>query len=469
MRISPLSAQLVRTIRDHTLFHPGDTVIVALSGGADSCALLDLLTNLPGIPLRLVAAHLNHCLRGTEADADEEFARALSSRHAIPFESRRVDVRKLARQEGLNLEDAGRKARFAFLDEVRGRYRAATVALAHHADDQAETVLMRLLRGSGMTGLSGMAYRNSRGYVRPLLAVSRAEIETYLRERGISWREDASNRDTAFLRNRIRHELLPLLERYNPAVRERLTTTASLLADEDALLERLAEDLAAQACTFDGGTVRCALGVLAGHPPPLVRRVFLQALQRLTGSRDHLSRRHLMALEQLAASPRPNAAVSLPAGIIARREYNLMLLAHHTAPEPPGMGEFTVTGPGSYSLPGGGTLTATLLDAAPELAARSRDTACFDPDKAPFPWLVRTFRPGDRITPLGMTGLKKVKNLFIDEKIPLPQRGRIPLVFSGSSLIWACGVRASQAASLDGASSRCIRAVYTPAATPIVL
>ena len=192
---------------------------MALSGGADSAALLDLLSRLPGYNLHLVAAHLNHSLRGVESDADEEFCRLLAARYAIPFEARRIDVRRVAEESRLNLEDAGRRARIELFDEIRIKYGATAVALAHHGDDQAETVLMRLLRGSGMTGLSGMAYRNARGYVRPLLDITRPDIEQYLRGRGLEWREDASNSDTAYLRNRIRHQLLPLLEEYNPDIR----------------------------------------------------------------------------------------------------------------------------------------------------------------------------------------------------------------------------------------------------------
>ena len=165
------------------LFKPGDTLIIGLSGGADSCALLDLLATLPGFPLRLVAAHLNHCLRGADSDADEQFCRDLAARHDIPFESRRVDIRAAATADMLNLEDAGRRARIAFFEELRSTWQAAAIVLAHHADDQAETVLMRLLRGSGMTGLAGMSWSNGRGYIRPLLGITRAEIEAYLAER----------------------------------------------------------------------------------------------------------------------------------------------------------------------------------------------------------------------------------------------------------------------------------------------
>ena len=186
-----LPARLARIIREQKLFAPGDTIIVALSGGADSTALLDLLSRLPGLSPRLVAAHLNHCLRGPESDRDEEFVRSLAEQYRIPLECRRVDVKEHSRRERHNLEDAGRRARIVFLSELRDSWHATAVALAHHADDQAETVLMRLLRGAGPGGPAGMPYRNGREFIRPLLGVTRAELAAYLAEQGLAWRENS--------------------------------------------------------------------------------------------------------------------------------------------------------------------------------------------------------------------------------------------------------------------------------------
>lgn len=458
-----LVTRVARIVRKHRLFQPGDTLIVALSGGADSTALLHLLTGLPDYSPRLVAAHLNHCLRGPESDADEEFCRELAHRYAIPFESRHIDVAELASRQGLNLEDAGRRARIAFFDQVREQWHAAAVVLGHHADDQAETVLMRLLRGAGPDGLTGMPYRNERGYIRPLLEITRPEIESWLTQLGLTWREDASNRDIAFLRNRIRHELLPLLEQYNPAVRSRLASTAALLADEDDLLKQLTEELGERACTIEEGdeTLACNIGTLAEQHPALRRRLLRQLLKRLAGSLDHFSNRHIAALEHLLDSPRPNATLNLPQGVTAVREYGSLLLRRTSITPPPAGCEVVVSGPGRHPLPGGGSLIVTIDPAPTDYTALSFNNACFDPDKAPFPWLVRTFNNGDRIVPLGMNGSKKVKDLFIDAKIPLFQRRRIPLVFSNKTLIWVCGLRTSQLARCEGTSIPIIRAFFS--------
>jgi tRNA(Ile)-lysidine synthase len=460
--VTNLPARVSRIIHERNLFTPGNTIIVALSGGADSCALLDILAGLKGMSVHLVAAHLNHCLRGAESDADEQFCRELAEQYAIPFESRHIDVADLAQREGLNLEDAGRRARITFLDEIRTRWQASAIALAHHADDQAETVLMRLLRGSGATGLSGMSFHSGNGRIRPLLSSTRIEIETYLRARGLKHREDASNRDTAFLRNRIRHELLPVLTHYNPAIRERLVTTAALLADEDDLLEHMASDLSVKVCSITDNGISCSLDRLKGDPPALRRRLFRQVLTNLAGDADHFSQCHIQALEQLADSSRPNAILNLPRNITALREYGMLHLRNTSPANTAEVAEVEITGPGHYRLFDGSCLTLHTLSTAPlHPASLPPATACFDLEKTPFPWHVRTFRPGDRIHPFGMAGSKKLKDLFIDLKIPLTKRKRIPLFFSGDTLIWVCGVRTSRLAALDDTSKNIIMAVYS--------
>src|SRR5665647_2065143 len=239
-RLEPASLKtLVAKIQRQRLFETGETVVVAVSGWAYFVALLDILSRLEDEKLRLVVAHLNHGLRGTESDGDEEFVRMLAARYGLPFELRRADVGSLSRSCRLSLEDAGRRASYSFFAETAITHGAAGIALAHHRDDQAETVLIRLLRGAGGAGLSAMGSGSHGMLKRPLLQVSRAELERYLKGRGLSYRTDASNADTAILRNSIRHELIPLLRRYNPKISERLAATAEILACDEELLERL--------------------------------------------------------------------------------------------------------------------------------------------------------------------------------------------------------------------------------------
>lgn len=452
-----LFALLNRTIREQRLFGPDDTLIVALSGGADSTALLDVLTRLPGYRLNLIAAHLNHCLRGEESDKDEEFCRQLTAGYPIPFLSSRVDVRKMAQSGGLSLEDAGRRARSNFLCQLRETHGAAAVALAHHADDQAETVLMRLIRGSGMTGLSGMAYRNSSSFVRPLLNISRADIEQYLRRHALAWREDASNRDTTFLRNRIRHELLPLLETYNPAIRTALSTTASVVGGDEELLDELAEQAFCRSCRIERDAVVCDAGELNELNPALRQRVMRHAFKQLTGNLDEMSRCHADALRAMLDSSRQNSRLALPQGITCVREYDRILFRRASATVQEPAPDILITSPGRYRLPNGDLLTIETAEPPADLSALPRDTLFVDAGKTGFPWQIRTFRPGDRIVPFGMTGRKKVKEIFIDRKIPPSARTRIPLLFSGADLIWIAGVCASELCRIDNASAAVVR------------
>lgn len=462
--MTPYSSQLPllveQTIREQELCQADDTLIVALSGGADSTALFDILSHLPGYSLRLIAVHLNHCLRGAESDADEEFCRSLAARQAVEFESRHIDVKALASASRLNLEDAGRQARLDFLEEIRKKYNAAAIAVAHHADDQAETVLMRLLRGSGMTGLSGMSYRNGHGYIRPLLDASRAEIERYLTERGLEWREDASNRDTTFLRNRVRHQLLPLLEQYNPAIREHLTTTAAILTSEDTLLSELTEQAFIATCHTTGRTTVCSIPQLLQQPPALQNRVFRLACERLCGTLARFSHYHIDAIGHLIRSTRPNSRLSLPQGLAAVREYDELVfqLSADAPTEPPG--EVLIPATGTYQLANGAVLSVEVCQEAADISSCA-EILYLDPLKVPFPWLIRTFRHGDRMTPFGMSGSKKVKEIFRERYVPFSKRSRIPLLFCKDELIWVVGLRASERCRIGDKHGAAIKVSHT--------
>ena len=458
--VSSLQSRFASSIVTRQLFQPGDTLIVGLSGGIDSAVLLDLLVTLPGYSLQLVAAHLNHCLRGTDADADELFCRDLALHYAIQFESRRVDVRGAAATGSLNLEDAGRRARFDLFSELLTRWQAAGVVLAHHADDQAETVLMRLLRGSGMAGLAGMSWRNGRGHIRPLLNFTRAEIEAYAAERGLAWREDYSNRDKTYLRNRIRHELLPLLKEYNPSVRDTLVATADILSEEDLLLGQQARQVAEKLCSFTAGCATCDIGRLKSLPLAQQRRIVRLMLSHVSGGLDEFDHRHIEDILHIPSSARPNIRISLPRDMVAAREYSILAVRHIPSQDQK-LGELNIPGPGDYLLPDGSRL---LVETVPSSAAATSTgtEARFDIDRAPFPWHVRTFRPGDRIQPLGMTGRRKVKDVFIDNKVPLARRAETPLLFSGDELIWITGLRTSHRARVDSLSTRTVACRLSP-------
>jgi tRNA(Ile)-lysidine synthase len=447
---------LISKIQRQRLFEPGETVVVAVSGGADSVALLDILVGFSKDNLRLVVAHLNHGLRGVDSDGDEEFVARLAAGYGLPFCSQRADVAALSRISGISLEDAGRRARYAFLAEVARKEQATSIALAHHRDDQAETVLIRLLRGSGGSGLSAMASSAQGQLKRPLLGISRAEIERYLKGRGLSHRTDASNFDTTILRNSIRHKLLPLLAGYNPKITERLAATAEILASDEEILDGVTEAAFSRLRNTDGIGLSLAIAGLSQQPRGLRLRLYRRALREVRGDLQRIGLTHLEAIDRLVLSERPNSRCKLPGESFAVRSYGLLHFNRHADLPEPGFAT-VIAGPGRHKLGNGGVLLVESVPRPASFDLGSRRVAHLDPLAAPFPWQVRGFTPGDRFTPLGMSGAQKVKDLFINEKVPTAARSRIPLLLCAGRILWVCGVRMAQEARVSPATGAVLR------------
>lgn len=446
---------LLDKVRRQNLFTKGETVVVAVSGGADSVALLDILNSLAEERLQLVVAHLNHQLRGEESDGDEAFVASLAQRYELPFVSQRSDVAALAKDARLSLEDAGRRARYGFLAETAEKHGASSIAVAHHLDDQAETVLMRLLRGAGGSGLSAMASVSGGMSKRPLLPIGREELEQYLKGRGLSWRTDSTNADTAYLRNSIRHELIPLLRRYNPRVSQRLAATAETLSLDEELLEQLTAAAWQRVARRDGPDVVLDVPVVAAEPKGLRLRLYRRALSLLRGDLQRIALNHLHAIDGLVTDGRASAGLKLPGDCFVSRSYDrVSFLAH--PPAAGGEWEFAIPQEGSYPLPDGRTLTVRLVCRPPSLHA-SPSVAYLDPEQIPFPWLLRNFRQGDRFRPLGMGGSQKLKELFINEKIPLGDRRHIPVLLSSGRIVWVVGLRLGEETRLKPAASGVLR------------
>jgi len=424
-----------QSLHRDALIPQGATVLCAVSGGADSVALLLLLHRLAAsYPFTLQAAHLDHQLR-PESGSDADFVAELCTRLDVPLRRDRVDVRALATERGEGLEAAGRFARRRFFEAVAGELGGALIALAHHADDQAETILFRLLRGTGVGGLAGMRPQHG-PYIRPLLAFSRTELREWLQAQGAIWREDASNLDPAFSRNYLRHQLLPELQHFNPYLPEalcRLGTQAAL--EEDDWRQRIEAFLVAHLqADADGATVPAA--ALLALTPALRRRVVRELLARARGDVMRIDAVHLDLVDGLLSGARPQAEVHVPGVWVARRYERLLFAAQ--PPECPEF-DFLVERPGDYPLPDGGRLRFELVDDAPE--GGGPDVACFVAAAVPLPLRVRTVSPGDRFQPSGMDGHKRLKDFFVDARVDSERRRRTPLVFCGERLLWVAGLR----------------------------
>jgi len=425
------------------LWTPPEAVLVAVSGGPDSVALLHLFGRLRtevGFPLSV--AHLNHSLRGAESDRDEEFVEALALRHQVPCITRRLSPGQLDHApEGM--EAAARRFRYEFLRQTARRIGAHRVALGHTRDDQAETLLLRLLRGSGLRGLGGMHPTLDRLFFRPLLESSRESVESYLRETGEAWREDSSNRDLRRTRNRIRHRLLPLLQsQYNAEIVEILARTTSVLRDENEYLESVVRELARKLVRKEIQGFSLAIPAVRVLPPALRRRLlrhFLElAAPALSPPSDFDT---TSALEALVAQGRHQSAMTIGPGLEIRVLYSDLVALD--SPTPRENASVPLPVPGEAVWPELGVRLraqqVSRTEAGDPRMSSASGRALLDADVLPGPLSVRHRRDGDRFRPLGALGESKLKSFLIDHKVPRPVRDRIPLVVAGDQIAWVVG------------------------------
>lgn len=435
MRSRPFHVVVDKALMGLGLGTAGETLVVGLSGGADSVALTDALATLAARRgFRLVAAHLDHGLR-PDSGEDVVFCTDLARRLGIPIRTDRADVRSRARSDKAGLEDAARRERRAFLRAVQKVEGAAAIVLAHTRDDQAETLLLRLLRGAGSTGLAAMRARAG-DIVRPMLGVSRADVLAHLAARGLPWREDATNADPAFLRNRVRHELIPYLEsRFNPRIRAGLAREAGLLADEDQTLEAAALRLTETIVRADDDGVTLTRAGLRAAPRALARRVVRQALAR-AGGLSGVSAHHVERLLDLAASDRPSGrSLALPGGRTAHFRFGVVHIGPSTRP----MGPFAypLDVPGRVELPHGFALEVLAATGPSDVEAGSEGRNAVVAAPRDEPLLVRTRRPGDRVSWHGRE--VSLKRFLIERRVPADERPGLPLLAAGSRVLWVPG------------------------------
>jgi len=456
--VHPLVLRVKKTIAKYEMLQTGERVVVGVSGGADSMALLHALQEIRReFHLSLVVAHLDHGLR-REAGKEKSFVREASAKLGMAFVSRKVDVRQKQSREHLTLQEAAREARYEFLLETAKGQKAAKIALGHTADDQAESVLMRLLRGSGTRGLAGIPPVREGFFIRPLIEVWREEVESFLGDRKVAYLTDPSNFSRNFLRNRVRHELLPLLQQYNPRFRQTLVQMADLFRAEEQFWQQVLEEkFPSLVRNRKKDSLTLDIPSLTGQPLPLRLRSFRHAIEMLLGHLRRVGFAHILAIENLVQSPEPNKDFHLPQGLFVGKAYQALTFSKSKGEILPF--EYSVPGPGWVEIPeiGRGMRFEIQALIPKERFENSPSVAFLDHDTLDFPLTIRSFRPGDRFQPLGMDGEKKVKDFFIDCKIPKEQRKRIPLLFKDERLLWVAGVRIDQRARLKPETQRALR------------
>lgn len=443
-----LIKRVKQTINDLGMLRGGERVGVAVSGGVDSVVLLDLLGELSeGLKLSLLVLHVEHGIRGEESRRDEAFVRRLARERGLEFHSERVDTPSFAREQKLSLEEAARELRYRFFEAAYRRLGLDRIALGHTADDQVETVLMAFLRGGGLRGLKGMP--PVRGlYIRPLLRFWREEIEAYARRRGLQWVADSSNLETVFLRNRVRQELIPFLEAFNPRIKGRILEMVEVLREEDEALEAIAAEALERMVHREGRRLRLILQEVLRLPKGLRSRLLGRLVSEISGR--PLSYRHHRALAEVVEGR--SRAVELPSGVRASREGLFLFLGPKETP--PEVKERLLEVPGTTRLEELEMEIEAEIHQGKPPQGPSPEVALLEYDKLKFPLRVRGVREGDRFVPSGMKGTKKLQDFFTDEKVPRSRRKSIPLVLSGEEICWVVGFRVDERFRAKGGSHK---------------
>jgi tRNA(Ile)-lysidine synthase len=452
------------TISSHSMFHPDDSVLVGVSGGPDSIALIHvLLTIAPIFPLKLGIAHLNHSLRKKESDRDEEFVASLAQTLGLPCYIKRENVVEYQRKHRLSLEEAGRHLRYSFFDEIAEKNRFDKIALGHHCDDNAELILMYLFRGTGPLGISGIPPVRDRRIVRPLIKITRPEIIKFLAEKRLTYVSDQSNTDTRYLRNRIRHQLMPLLKQhYNPKIAESLNRLASITQSEEEWIEEIINPMFENSVlALQNSKIILSIAELAEMHTAAQKRIIRRAIVRIKGDLKRITLAHLDAIMNLLKSGPLDGRLDLPARIMVRRDNEFLSISKEKKPlrdlrDPETrpdekqrrmeklLFEYNILKPGSLYIKETGIRLkfSEIRDAKLEdICNAGHQVAFFDMKTISFPLVVRNSRPGDCFTPLGMTGTQKVKKFFVNKKVSLTDRLMCPVVLSKGKLIWVVGHR----------------------------
>ena len=452
-----LVAEVQACIEAHAMLSRGTKVIIAVSGGADSMALLFALFQLRSVyNLTLVVAHVNHQLRGEEAERDALFVEQQATRLGLPFYPTRVDVKTLQHSSRMSLQHAARQVRYQFFHALCQTLGATRVALGHTADDQAETLLMRLLRGSGPTGLAGIpAVRLP--FIRPLIAVSRSTIHAYLQAEFLPWVEDSSNTHPVYLRNRIRLELLPKLQQYNPQLVRRLNELADMLRADSQVLEQQVDEWVVQTVDWQGSNraeIRCGLFVTA--PIAIQRRLLRRVVEALSSAPEAVSFRHIEDLRQFIRSESHGRRCVLPGKVLAEHHTGTVLLWNvYRTPTVPCALALPV--PGEVDISALGIrLIADIID-KPRSLGETPQEVFLDLEHIVSPLQVRFRQPGDRFYPLGAPGSKKLQDFFTDSRIPRAERPYVPLVVSDREIVWVVGYRIADPFKLRPETKRVLR------------
>ena len=459
-----------KTIDRYHLLERGDRLIVGVSGGMDSMVLLHLLNACrQEFDLSLIVAHLNHGLRPIESEKEAELVQKETERLGSTFEYGQFDVKEFQKAGGLSLQDAGRRIRFHFFNSLLSKYGAQKIALGHHADDQVETVLLRLMRGSGLKGLKGMLPIREGRVIRPLLEVWREEIESFAREQGVPYCLDSSNLKRDYLRNRLRLELIPMIEKeYQPNFRAVIMRASVIFREENDYLERGAEEAYQKIVQEGKDALSFKFSGYQSLDKAIQWRVVQKMLIRIYGREMSCEEEEwpdVNPVYRTLHQPVPSFFLELPHGVCLEKRYDIVSLVKGRARLiPPFEIELAVPGRTFIEEIGKEVMIEEISrdDQLAGLAGaagfnEARHTAFLDYQNLQFPLKMRNFRPGDRFQPLGVKGTQKLKEFFIDHKIPKFERPKIPLLIAGEVIAWVVDHRIDERVKVTKKTERVLR------------
>lgn len=463
-------AKVRKTIFRYKMLASGDRVVVGVSGGPDSVAMLSLLVALKEeFSLYLHIAHLNHMLRANEAREDALYVEELSKNLGLPLSIGGKDISSLARARRLSLQEAGRQARYEFFQAVSHEVKANKIAVAQTMNDQAETVLLWILRGCGLKGLTGIppvrpypepVSEDGLFIIRPLLEVSRHEVMNYLQELNLSGRFDSSNKKSTYLRNRIRSKLIPILAGYNPHIELNLSRMAAVLKEDEDYLASVTDEAFLSLSEVKNGCIMINVGKLRELHPALQRRVLRKAITIFKGDLRRVTNEHIDEMLCIAMADSPGE-ICLPHHIVGRVAYGkLVILKEEQGPQKKNEYAYSLSVPGEVKINEAKMRirSSLVFPFRRELEDfESRRVAYFDYARVHLPLTVRNRRQGDIFYPLGTKGRKKIKDFFIDRKIPLSEREQVPLLLSGNKIIWVINQQQSEIGKITGKTKKALR------------
>ncbi len=428
----------------------GDKILVGVSGGIDSISLLYVLHGLSKIKnFSLAVAHINHMARGEDSFADAEFVAHISKKLELPFFLKEIEVDKECIKLKRSFQETARIIRYQFFDEILKIIGGSKVALGHSADDQAETILLNMVRGSGLKGLTGMPQIRG-NIIRPFLKVYRKELEAYLGKREISFRNDSSNNNTKYIRNKVRKELIPSLETYNPAIKKCLNEMSGILEEDDSFLSQMTRDIFNQKFRFKDGEEKQVVWDIENflsYPIALRRRLVRETFYKITGEMQGITAFHVAQALNLFDTPKAGKALNISRDVTVTCSYKSVSFKQvfdRSAISHIDRGVTSILIPGITELKEGHIQVQTqIIENKIEVSSLNPELEAFlDLEKTGSTLNVRFFRAGDRFCPLGMSGSKKLKSYFIDKKVPHKTRSRIPILTNDKDdIIWVYGQR----------------------------